>query len=72
MKDIDCINAHGNGILPFDIEETEAIKKVFGEAAYQIPVTSIKPITGHAIAATGIFQIVSSLLSMKWGHSTDH
>jgi len=67
VKDIDFINAHGNGILPYDIEETESIKKVFGEAAYHIPVTSIKPITGHAIAATGIFQIVSSLLAMKYG-----
>ena len=67
VKDIDYINAHGNGILPYDIGETEAIKTVFGELAYQIPVTSIKPVTGHAIAATGIFQIISSLLSMKYG-----
>ncbi len=66
FKEIDYINAHGNGILSYDISETEAIKEVFGEYAYQIPVTSIKPITGHSISATGIYQIVTSLLAMKY------
>src|SRR4030042_3104808 len=67
IKEIDYINAHGNGLLPYDISETEAIKKVFGELAYNIPVTSIKPITGHAIAVTGINQIITSLLTIKHG-----
>ena len=67
IKEIDYINAHGNGLLPYDISETEAIKKVFGELAYNIPVTSIKPVTGHSISPTGIFQIISSLLVMKQG-----
>ncbi len=65
IKDIDYISAHGNGILSYDIEETEAIKKVFGELAYQIPVTSIKPVTGHSISATGILQIITSLWAIK-------
>jgi 3-oxoacyl-[acyl-carrier-protein] synthase II len=64
-KDIDYINAHGNGLLPYDISETEAIKKVFGELAYNIPISSIKPITGHSISTTGIFQIIASLLTIK-------
>ena len=67
ITEIDYINAHGNGILPYDISETEAIKDVFGELSYNIPVTSIKPITGHAIAATGINQIITSLLTIKHG-----
>lgn len=67
ITEIDYINAHGNGILPYDISETEAIKGVFGELSYNIPVTSIKPITGHAIAATGINQIITSLLTIKHG-----
>jgi len=67
IKEIDYINAHGNGLLPYDISETEAIKKVFGELAYNIPVTSIKPVTGHSISSTGIFQIITSLLVMKQG-----
>jgi len=65
IKDVDYINAHGNGILSYDINETEAIKKVFGELAYNIPITSIKPITGHSIAPTSIWQIITSLLVIK-------
>lgn len=67
ITEIDYINAHGNGILPYDISETEAIKGVFGELSHNIPVTSIKPITGHSIAATGINQIITSLLTIKHG-----
>ena len=66
-ESIDCISAHGNGILSYDIGETEAIKKTFGELAYNIPTTSIKPITGHAISVTSIWQIVASLLTIKHG-----
>jgi 3-oxoacyl-[acyl-carrier-protein] synthase II len=67
IKEIDYINAHGNGILSYDISETEAIKQVFGELAYNIPVTSIKPITGHSIGPTSIWQIITSLLVMEKG-----
>jgi 3-oxoacyl-[acyl-carrier-protein] synthase II len=63
--DIDYINAHGNGILSYDIGETEAIKQVFGELAYNIPISSIKPVTGHAISSTGIWQTIASLLAIK-------
>jgi 3-oxoacyl-[acyl-carrier-protein] synthase II len=65
FTEIDHISAHGNGIIPYDISETDAIKEVFGEMAYNIPVTSIKPITGHSISATGIWQIISSLLAIR-------
>jgi len=64
-RDVDYINAHGNGVVSFDIGETQAIKKVFGELAYEIPVTSIKPITGQSFSTTGILQIITSLLVMK-------
>ena len=67
IKDIGYISAHGNGILSYDVDETEAIKKVFGELAYNIPVTSIKPVTGHSISATGIWQTITSLLAIKNG-----
>jgi 3-oxoacyl-[acyl-carrier-protein] synthase II len=65
IMNIDYISAHGNGILSYDVAETEAIKEVFGEMAYNIPVTSIKPVTGHSISATGIWQIISSLLTIR-------
>ena len=65
IKDIDYINAHGNGILSYDISETEALKEVFGEIAYNIPIASIKPVTGHSISATGIWQTITSLLAIN-------
>jgi 3-oxoacyl-[acyl-carrier-protein] synthase II len=65
ITEVDYINAHGNGILSYDISETNAIKKVFGELAYNIPVTSIKPNAGHSLSPTGIFQIITSLLAVK-------
>jgi 3-oxoacyl-(acyl-carrier-protein) synthase len=64
-RDIDYINAHGNGMLSYDINETNAIKQAFGEIVYNIPVTSIKPITGQSFSATGIFQIIATLLVIK-------
>jgi 3-oxoacyl-[acyl-carrier-protein] synthase II len=44
------------------LNETSAIKKVFGESAYQIPVSSIKPITGQSFSVTGILQMITCLL----------
>jgi 3-oxoacyl-[acyl-carrier-protein] synthase II len=61
-SDINYINAHGNGLLEYDLNETSAIKKVFGELAYQIPITSIKPITGQSFSVTGILQMITCLL----------
>jgi 3-oxoacyl-[acyl-carrier-protein] synthase II len=63
--DIDYINAHGNGILSYDTGETEAIKQVFGELAYSMPITSIKPVTGHSISATGIWQTITCFLAIN-------
>jgi 3-oxoacyl-[acyl-carrier-protein] synthase II len=67
VKEVDYISAHGNGILSYDVDETESIKKTFAELAYRIPVTSIKPVTGHAISVTAIYQIIASLLTIKHG-----
>jgi 3-oxoacyl-[acyl-carrier-protein] synthase II len=61
-EDIHYINAHGNGDFEYDLNETFAIKKAFGELAYQIPVTSIKPITGQSFSVTGILQMITCLL----------
>jgi 3-oxoacyl-[acyl-carrier-protein] synthase II len=61
-EDINYINGHGNGSPEYDLSETLAIKKTFGELAYLIPVTSIKPITGQSFSVTGILQMVTCLL----------
>jgi len=66
-EDIDYINGHGNGAPEYDLNETVAIKKVFGQLAYRIPVTSIKPITGQSFSVTGILQMITCLLVINHG-----
>jgi len=65
--EIDYINAHGNGYLQYDICETGAIKGAFGESAYQIPISSLKPITGQSLSPTGIYQLMVCLLAIRDG-----
>jgi len=67
LNDIGYISSHGNGILEYDVGETESIKRAFGELAYKIPISSIKPITGQSLSATGIYQVITSLLTIKNG-----
>lgn len=66
-EDINYINAHGNAYLHYDICETQAIKEAFGKCAYQIPISSIKPITGQSLSPTGIFQVMACLLTIRDG-----
>lgn len=67
INDIQYINAHGTGTLLNDRVETETIKKVFGERAYEIPITAQKAMTGHAIGAAGAMEIIATTLSLKHG-----
>jgi len=64
-EEIDYINAHAPAIASTDIAETKAIKQLFGERAYRIPVSSIKGSVGQAFAAAGIQQLTASLLALK-------
>lgn len=64
-EQVDYINAHGTSTEYNDKYETIAIKAVFGEEAYQIPVTSTKALTGHLLGAAGAVEAAICLLALK-------
>ena len=65
--EVDAINAHGTGTPLNDKVETLAIKKVLGEKAYSIPISSIKPMVGHCLGSAGAIEAVASVLSIVYG-----
>ena len=64
-NDIDYINAHGTSTSMNDRVETQAIKSVFGDQAYQIPVSSTKSMIGHAISAAGAIELITCVLALR-------
>ena len=66
-EDIDCVNSHGTGTPKNDIMETAALKSALGCRAYEIPVHSLKSMTGHMIAASGAVEAVAAALSIAHG-----
>ena len=65
--DIDYINAHGTSTPANDASETAAIKGLFGERAYGIPVTSTKSMIGHTLGASGAIESVACLKAIETG-----
>lgn len=63
--DVDHINTHGTGTKLNDITETQAIKQVLGEHAYNAPITSIKSMVGHLMGAAGSVEAIATVLSMQ-------
>lgn len=65
--DVDYINAHGTSTPLNDRSETEALKRVFGSAVYDIPVSSLKSAIGHTLGAAGAVEAIACLQALRYG-----
>ena len=67
IEEVDYVNAHGTSTKLNDACETKALKMVFGEHAYKIPISSTKSMVGHGITAAGAVETVAAILVMNKG-----
>ena len=65
IEDVQYINAHGTSTPVGDVAEVGAIKKVFGDHAYKLVVSSTKSMTGHMLGAAGAIEGIASILAIQ-------
>ncbi len=66
-ESVDYINVHGTATPLGDLSETAAIKKVFGEHAYELNISSTKSMTGHLLGAAGAIESIAVIMSINHG-----
>ncbi len=66
-SEVDYIASHGTGTLLNDVSETKAIKAVFGDYAYRVPISSNKSMVGHMLGAAGSISIIATVKAMEDG-----
>jgi 3-oxoacyl-[acyl-carrier-protein] synthase II len=66
-QQVDYINAHATSTPTGDIAETRAIKHVFGEYAYSVPISAPKSMLGHLTGAAGVVEAAATILALRHG-----
>ncbi len=66
-RKVDYINAHGTSTPVGDVTEVEAVRRVFGDHAHSLVMSSTKSMTGHSLGATGVHEAIYCLLMMEHG-----
>jgi nodulation protein E len=66
-EEVDYINAHGTGTRLNDVTETQVVKKVFGEHARKVAISSTKSMHGHAMGATAALELAATVLALDKG-----
>ena len=64
-EQVDYIHAHGTATKRNDIVETQAIKSIYGQRAYDIPISSVKSMIGHALGASAVLSVICTVQGLK-------